>query len=75
MLLIFLTILLTLSFGPYIYNLATKEYIDYKKGKITKTDTPSNITVLVEKNRIYKLIAKGNGTKGYYKFTWEFKKK
>ena len=43
--------------------------------QVFDTDTNSDVTVPIEKNQIYKLIARGDNTSGYYKFSWKLKKK
>ncbi|QZY54126.1 hypothetical protein [Crassaminicella profunda] len=55
-----------LTIGIYEYN---NEPIE-----IFETDEEGVINIPLEKHRIYKLIAKGVHTKGYYDFSWEFNK-
>ncbi|WP_129595971.1 hypothetical protein [Anaerophilus nitritogenes] len=55
-----------LTLGVYEYNGEPIEIFKTNKSGVT--------TISIEKNRIYKLIAKGIHTKGYYNFSWEFNK-
>jgi hypothetical protein len=55
-----------LKIGIYEYN---GEPIE-----ILKTDEEGQISISLKKNTIYKLIAEGDHTKGYYDFSWKFNK-
>ncbi|WP_053955902.1 hypothetical protein [Inediibacterium massiliense] len=55
-----------LILGVYEYNGEPIETFKTNKRGVT--------TISIEKNRIYKLIAEGSDTKGYYRFSWEFNK-
>lgn len=54
----------SLVIGIYHYN--------GKPIKTFETNRSSSITIPIEKNRIYRLIATGDSTKGHYKFNWKF---